>query len=95
MKKGKLDVQDHSILLALIRGLTAGGAAQELHMSMSAVNTRLQRMKLLLECDTLYQLIALEVVNLLDLHDNVVEDTDPDTILKPVNKGKLSRIIAA
>lgn len=61
-----LDAMDHDILLCLIRGEDINEAAVSVNISRAAINGRLLRMKRITECATVYQLVATEVVNLME-----------------------------
>lgn len=71
-KKEKLDAVDHSILDLLIKGYEVKEVGVEIKMANTAVARRLNRMRSLLQVKTTYQLIALEVVNLLNLPDEMI-----------------------
>jgi hypothetical protein len=63
--KTKLTEADHILLSHLIRGLTMEQAAEQMKSTVNALGRRLFRMRVLLECNTTYQLIALEMVFLI------------------------------
>lgn len=61
-----LSRDDHALLLLLIRGETVKQAAAMMGITQDAAKTRLDRMRTFLEVRTTYQLVALEVVSLMD-----------------------------
>lgn len=61
-----LTLLDHRILLAMIQGHDNAGLVLIAGITEHAVRSRLKRMRQILECNTTYQLVALEVVNLME-----------------------------
>jgi DNA-binding CsgD family transcriptional regulator len=66
----RLSISDHQILLALIRGKRYAEIAHDFHMPSPSVRTRVNRMKILTGCQTTFQLIALEVINLMEAEED-------------------------
>lgn len=64
-KKTKLNEIDHRLLLLLIQGRTMEEAGVEMNITRATLATRFIRIKQCLDCKTSYQVIALEMVNLL------------------------------
>lgn len=60
-----LTLLDHRILLAMIQGHDNAGLVLIAGITEHAVRARLKRMRQILECNATYQLVALEVVNLM------------------------------
>lgn len=71
-KRTKLTIQDHRILIRLIRGKTPTEVAEEFKITPFAVQTRIIRMKRIMELPTTYALIAWEVVNFMEM-DSICE----------------------
>jgi len=63
--KTRFNPFDHAILLSLIRGNNMSETAKLLGISVGQLGNRIKRMNALTQCNTTYQLVALEMVNLL------------------------------
>lgn len=61
-----LSHDDHALLLLLIRGESVTEASALMGITLAAATTRLERMRVIMEVRTTYQLIALEVIALMD-----------------------------
>lgn len=75
--KTRLNEIDHQLLLLLIQGKTVEEAGLEMNRTHSSLNERLKRIKFCLQCNTTYQVIALEMVNLLfkdESNDELIEE---------------------
>lgn len=68
-----LDETDHRILLGLINGLMPDAIGPTLDLTRTAVASRLVKMRLKLDVQTTYQLVALEMANLMTCEQAKVE----------------------
>lgn len=69
--KAVLAIEDHYILRMLIQGKSVEQVAESMHVGIRAVNKRMDRMREFLEVETNYQLVALEVINLMESAQDV------------------------
>lgn len=67
-----LSRDDHAILLNLIRGMSQTEVSLLMGMSEPSMTKRLRQMRRITETKTTYQLVALEVINLLDYPETEV-----------------------
>lgn len=72
-RKRCLTAEDHQILLQLIRGITVEDAGKALGLNRQTTTTRLNRMRILTECQATYQLVALEAINLMESNAELPE----------------------
>lgn len=63
--KIRLNTLDHQLLLLLIQGKTIHEASLAMNVTNTAVTARLAHMRQCTRCKTTYELIAIEVINLL------------------------------
>lgn len=92
LPKQKLNASDHELLLCLIHGKTIMETAVVLSISHGAINARLVRIKKCMECKTIYQCVAIEMVNLLFKDEPneilLVAMTEDDLAAKAMTKVK-------
>jgi DNA-binding NarL/FixJ family response regulator len=65
-----LTTRDHQILINLIRGKSSYEVCAELNLSHASLGTQIARMKKFVGARSTYELIALEVINLMEETDD-------------------------
>lgn len=65
-EKRRLNEVDHQALICLIQGMSITQTAARIGSTTVALRARLSRIKRCLECETLFQVIATEVIYLMD-----------------------------
>lgn len=83
--KRKMTRVQHGLLLALIRGESTGDAAASFGLTSVYASKILDHAKKAMECQTLYQLIALEVVYLMG--DESAELVEPFIVERQQGQG--------
>lgn len=78
--KRRLDDDDHRMLGYLIRGSTLEEVAVIMALPIGTVRSRMDRMRKFLECRTTYQVIALEVINLMGTEEAGMEESRREDI---------------
>lgn len=70
--KQNLNKTDHQLLLGLIQGKSLKELSIEMERTIISLSGRMQHIKHCLDCKTMYQAIAIEVINLLDFEEDKI-----------------------